>query len=64
MSCRPLRRPIRVMPLGPDVAHIYAPTRITAGEAGQQAATYLFLIKEVAIRTPDGWGVVRPTHSG
>src|SRR6202020_3004016 len=26
---------IRVMPLGPDVAHIYAPTRITVGAAGQ-----------------------------
>jgi hypothetical protein len=48
---------IRVMPLGPDVAHIYAPTRITVGEAGQQEGTYLFLINEVAIRTPDGWRV-------
>ena len=25
---------LRVMPLGPDVVHIYAPTRITAGAAG------------------------------
>lgn len=48
---------IRVTPLGPDVAHIYAPTRITAGAAGQQAATYSFLINEFAIRTPDGWRI-------
>ena len=48
---------IRVTALGPDVAHIYAPTRITAGAAGQQAATYSFLINEFAIRTPDGWRI-------
>jgi SnoaL-like domain len=48
---------IRVMPLGSDVAHIYAPTRITVGAAGQQAATYPFLINEFAIRTPDGWRI-------
>lgn len=48
---------IRVMPLGPDVAHIYAPTRITMGAADQQAATYPFLINEFAIRTSDGWRI-------
>ena len=48
---------IRVMPLGPDVAHIYAPTRITAGAPGEQSATYSFLINEFAIRTPDGWRI-------
>ncbi len=48
---------IRIMPLGPDVAHIYAPTRITAGAAGQEAATYTFLINEFAIRTPEGWRI-------
>jgi ketosteroid isomerase-like protein len=48
---------IRVMPLGPDTAHIYAPVRITVGAAGQQAATYQFLINEFAIRTPDGWRI-------
>ena len=48
---------IRVMPLGPDVAHIFAPTRITVGPAGQQAATYPFLINEFAIRTPGGWRI-------
>jgi hypothetical protein len=48
---------IRVMPLGPDVAHIYAPTRITAGAAGQEAATYTFLVNEFAIRTAEGWRI-------
>ncbi|MBM2714188.1 nuclear transport factor 2 family protein [Mesorhizobium caraganae] len=48
---------IRVMPLGSDVAHIYAPTRITAGPADQEAATYTFLVNEFAIRTPEGWRI-------
>ena len=48
---------IRVIPLGPDVAHIYAPTSITAGATGQPAATASFLINEFAIRTPDGWRI-------
>jgi hypothetical protein len=48
---------IRVMQLGPDVAHIYAPTRITVGAAGQQPITHSFLINEFAIRTPDGWRI-------
>ena len=48
---------IRVMPLGPDVAHIYAPTRVTAGAAGQEAATFTFLVNEFAIRTPEGWRI-------
>ncbi len=48
---------IRIMPLGPDVAHIYAPTRITVGATEEKAATYSFLINEFAIRTPDGWRI-------
>lgn len=48
---------MRVIPLGPDVAHVYAPTRITVGAADQQAATYTFLVNEFAIRTPDGWRI-------
>jgi hypothetical protein len=48
---------IRVIPLGPDVAHIYAPTRITAGAAGQPEASFRFLVNEIAIRTPDGWRI-------
>ena len=48
---------IRIFPLGPDVAHIYAPTRITVGTAGQQEVNKLFLVNEIAIRTPDGWRI-------
>ena len=48
---------IRVTPLTLDVAHLYAPTRITLGAPGQQPATYPFLINEFAIRTPDGWRI-------
>ena len=48
---------IRIMPLGPDAAHIYAPTRITAGAVGQEAATHTFLINEFAVRTSDGWRI-------
>jgi hypothetical protein len=48
---------IRVIALGPDVAHIYAPTRIRAGAAGQPEASFQFLVNEIAIRTPDGWRI-------
>jgi len=48
---------IRILPLGPDAAHIYAPTRITVGAAGQEAATYTFLVNEIAIRTGEGWRI-------
>jgi hypothetical protein len=48
---------IRVIQLGPDAAHIYAPTRITVGPADKPAATYQFHINEIAIRTPDGWRI-------
>ena len=48
---------IRILPLGPDAAHIYAPTRITVGAAGQEAATYTFLVNEIAIRTAEGWRI-------
>ena len=48
---------IRITPLGPDVAHIYAPTRITAGPAGQPVVTASYLVNEFAIRTPDGWRI-------
>ena len=53
----PDEQAIRVVPLGPDVAHIYAPTRITVGPAGKPAANYQFHINEFAIRTPDGWRI-------
>lgn len=48
---------LRIMPLGPDAAHIYAPTNITVGAAGQDAATYNFLVNEFAIRTAEGWRI-------
>ena len=48
---------IRILPLGPDAVHIYAPTRITVGAAGQEAATYTFLVNEIAIRTGEGWRI-------
>ena len=48
---------IRIIPLGPDVAHIFAPTRITVGAVNQEAATFTFLVNEIAIRTPDGWRI-------
>jgi hypothetical protein len=48
---------IRITALTPDVAHIYAPTRITAGAAGQEPATVSFLVNEFAIRTPEGWRI-------
>ncbi|MDG3441221.1 YybH family protein [Nitrospirillum amazonense] len=48
---------IRILPLGPDVAHIYAPTRITVGPAGQEGTTHTFLVNEVAIRTAGGWRI-------
>jgi hypothetical protein len=48
---------IRIIPLGPDVAHIYAPTRITAGAAGQPGTPYQFLVNEFAIRTAEGWRI-------
>ena len=48
---------IRIMAIGSDTAHIFAPTRITAGAAGKEAATFTFLVNEFAIRTPEGWRI-------
>jgi len=48
---------IRILPLGPDTAHIYAPTRIMAGSAGEEAVTRTYLINEFAIRTSEGWRI-------
>ncbi|MEI9400687.1 YybH family protein [Mesorhizobium argentiipisi] len=53
----PVREEIRILPLGPDTAHIFAPTHITLGAAGQEGATYTFLVNEIAIRTPEGWRI-------
>jgi ketosteroid isomerase-like protein len=48
---------IRVTLMGSDVAQIYAPTRVTAGAAGQPATTSQFYMSELAIRTPEGWRI-------
>lgn len=51
---------VRIVPLGPDTAQIYAPTRVTIGAPGapsDQAKTYPFLINQFAIRTMAGWRI-------
>jgi hypothetical protein len=48
---------VRIVPLGADVAHIYAPTTITIGTARQPATAYKFLVNEFAIRTAEGWRI-------
>jgi len=53
----PQQDAIRILPLGPDAAQIYAPTRITLGAAGQPARQETFLMYETAIRTPQGWRI-------
>jgi len=53
----PQQDAIRILPLGPYAAQIYAPTRITLGAAGQPARQETFLMYETAIRTPQGWRI-------
>jgi len=53
----PDQEAIRIVPMGADVAHIYAPTRITIGAAGQPGTQYQFLVNEFAIRTAEGWRI-------
>ena len=48
---------IKVLPINADVAHIFAPTQITAGPVGGDEATYRFLVNEFAVRTSDGWRI-------
>jgi hypothetical protein len=48
---------IRIVPIGADVAHIYAPTKISIGAAGQPGTPYQFLVNEFAIRTAEGWRI-------
>jgi len=48
---------IKVIPLTPDVAQIYAPTQITLGASDASARTAPFLVYEVAVRTPEGWRI-------
>ena len=48
---------VRITPLGPDAAHIYAPTKITIGAAGTVGTAYTFLVNEFAVRTSEGWRI-------
>jgi hypothetical protein len=48
---------IKIVPLTPDVAEVYAPTQITLGASEASARTALFLVYEVAVRTSEGWRV-------
>ena len=53
----PDRDAIKITPLGPDTAHIFAPTRVTVGAAGESGTTYPFLVNQIAIRTAGGWRI-------
>lgn len=53
----PDRDAMKITPLGPDTAHIFAPTRITVGAAGESGTTYPFLVNEIAVRTAEGWRI-------
>jgi uncharacterized protein (TIGR02246 family) len=48
---------VKVIPLTPDTAEIYAPTQVTSGSSGETAKTAPFLVYEVAVRTPQGWRI-------
>lgn len=48
---------LRIVPLTPDVAQLYAPTRITLGRTAADARTAAYLVYEVAVRTPAGWRI-------
>ena len=48
---------VKVIPLTPDTAEIYAPTQVTSGSSSETAKTAPFLVYEVAVRTPEGWRI-------
>jgi hypothetical protein len=48
---------IKIIPLTPDVAQVYAPTQITLGASEASARTAPFLVYEVAVRTSEGWRI-------
>ena len=48
---------IKIIPLTPDVAQVYAPTQITLGASETSARTASFLVYEVAVRTSEGWRI-------
>jgi ketosteroid isomerase-like protein len=48
---------IKVVPLTPDTAEIFAVTRVTSGASEASSKTASFLVYEVAIRTLEGWRI-------
>ena len=48
---------LKIIPLGRDAAHIFAPTQITVGRSEDEATVHAFLVNEIAIRTPAGWRI-------
>ena len=48
---------VKIIPLTPDTAEIYAPTQVTSGTSSETAKTAPFLVYEVAVRTPKGWRI-------
>jgi hypothetical protein len=48
---------VRVVPLTPDTAEIYAPTQVTFGASNETAKTAPFLVYEAAVRTSEGWRI-------
>ena len=48
---------VKIIPLTPDTAEIYAPTQVTSGTSSETAKTAPFLVYEVAVRTPEGWRI-------
>jgi hypothetical protein len=53
----PDQEAMRIVPMSADVAHIYAPTKITIGPAGEPGTPYQFFVNEFAIRTAEGWRI-------
>lgn len=48
---------LRIVPLTPDAAQLYAPTQITLGRTAADSHTSPYLVYEVAVRTPEGWRI-------
>ena len=48
---------IKIIPLTPDVAQLYAETQITGGPLDVAAKPAPYLVYEVAVRTAEGWRI-------
>lgn len=46
---------VRITPIGAQTIHVFAPTRITVGPAGQASRVLRFLVNQIAVRTAQGW---------